>query len=221
MIPFRTVVFDLDGTLVDSAPDVAAALNHTLVTMGRPTVVLADVLPMIGDGVRMLVRRGLAASGDADDALVARAYPVFMAYYGDHLCDLSRPYAGVGVALDALSAMGVTLAICTNKPERLARGLIDALGWQGYFSTIVGGDTLDVMKPDPAPLHLAIERAGGGPAAFVGDSIIDVRTADAAGVPSIAVSFGFADRPATRLGATITLDRFDTLVAVLESLGQS
>lgn len=220
MIAFRTIVFDLDGTLVDSSPDLAAALNHTLVAMGRPTLPLADVVKMIGNGARMLLRRGLAATGDVDDALVAEAYPIFMAYYGGHLCDLTRPYPGIEAALDQLADMGGMLAVCTNKPEASARALIDALGWQGRFAAIVGGDTLTVLKPDPAPLNLAIERAGGGAAAFVGDSIVDVETAKAAGVPSIAVSFGFADRPADQLGATATIDSFEELVPTLARLDQ-
>lgn len=221
MIQFRTIVFDLDGTLVDSAPDLAAALNHTLVTMGRSTVSLDAASKMIGNGARMLLRRGLAATGETSDALVGEAYPIFMVYYGDHLCDLTRPYPGIEGALDQLAGRGVALAVCTNKPEVPARALIAALGWQERFAAIIGGDTLAVLKPDPAPLHLAIDRAGGGPAAFVGDSIIDVKTAEAAGVPSIAVSFGFADRPAGQLGATAVIDSFDNLVPALARLGQS
>lgn len=221
MIPFQTVAFDLDGTLVDSSPDLAAALNHTLMMMGRPTVSLDAVLTMIGNGVRMLLRRGLAATGEVSDALVAEAHPVFMAYYGNHLCDLTRPYPGIERALDELAAMGIALAICTNKPEAPSLALIEALGWRDRFAAIVGSDTLTVLKPDPAPLFLAIERAGGGPAVFVGDSIIDVKTAGAAGVPSVAVSFGFADRPVDQLGATTTIDHFDDLVPALARLSQS
>lgn len=216
--PFRTVAFDLDGTLVNSAPDLAAALNHTLATMGRPYIALADVLTMIGNGTRTLLRRGLSVTGDVSNALVDESYPVFMRYYGEHICDLTMPYPGIEQAMDALADMGVALAVCTNKPEAAARTLIAALGWQSRFSTIVGGDTLPVLKPDPAPLHLAIEQAGGRPAAFVGDSIIDVQTAHAAGVPGIAVSFGFADRPVDQLGATAVIDRFEDLVPMLQSL---
>lgn len=219
MISFPTVVFDLDGTLVDSSPDLAASLNHTLATIGRSTLPLADVVKMIGNGARTLIRRGLAATGVADDALVAQAYPTFMAYYGDHLSDLTRPYPGVELALDRLAEMGVALAVCTNKPEAPARALINALGWERRFAAIVGGDTLKVLKPDPAPLHLAIEQAGGGAAVLIGDTIIDVETAKAAGIPSVAVSFGYADRPAAMLGATATVDRFDDLIPALARLG--
>ncbi len=217
--PFRTVVFDLDGTLADSSPDLAAALNHALADLGRPPVALADVLKMIGNGARMLLRRGLAATGEADDALVERAYPVFMRHYSANICNLTTAYPGAGAALDTLAGMGVGLAVCTNKPEGPARALIDALGWQSRFAAIVGGDTLPVLKPDPAPLRLAIERSGGGPAAHVGDSIVDVLTARAAGVPCVAVGFGFADRPATDLGADAVIGSYAALVPALRTLG--
>ncbi|MEP6784919.1 MAG: phosphoglycolate phosphatase [Sphingomonadales bacterium] len=216
--PFRTIAFDLDGTLVDSSPDLAAALNHMLVALGRQPIALSDVLTMVGSGARTLLKRGFAATGTVDDTLVERGYPIFMQYYVDHICDLTRPYPGIESAMDALQDMGVSLAICTNKPEAAAHILVDALGWQSRFSVIIGGDTLSVLKPDPAPLHLAIARAGGGQAAFVGDSIIDVQTAQAAHVPSIAVSFGFADRPVDQMGATATIDRFDDLIPTLARL---
>jgi phosphoglycolate phosphatase len=112
----------------------------------------------------------------------------------------------------------VRLAICTNKPERLSRALVDALGWRGRFAAIVGGDTLPLRKPDPAPLREAIARAGGGRAAFVGDSIIDAETARAAAIPFVAVSFGFADRPADQLGADAVIDSFADLLPALERL---
>jgi len=215
---FRTIAFDLDGTVADTSGDLAAALNHALTAMGRPAVPLADVLMMIGHGTRALLHRGLAATGDVDEALVAQGYPRLMRYYEDHICDLTRAYPGLEAAMDALAARGVALALCTNKPERVTRLLVDALGWQHRFAAIVGGDTLSVAKPDPAPLQLAIARAGGLPAAFVGDSIVDMQTARAAGVPGIAVSFGFADRPVDQLGASATIDDFGELPGLLERL---
>lgn len=214
----RTVAFDLDGTVADTSGDLAAALNHALTAMNRPPVPLADVLTMIGHGTRALLQRGLAATGAVDEALVAQGYPLLMRYYEDHICDGTRAYPGLEAAMDALAARGVALALCTNKPERVTRLLVDALGWRQRFAAIVGGDTLPVAKPDPAPLRLAIARAGGTPAVFVGDSIVDMQTARAAGVPGVAVSFGFADRPVDQLGAGATIDHFDELVGLLERL---
>lgn len=215
---FRTIAFDLDGTLVDTARDIAAALNHALAGLGRRTLPLDEVRGMVGHGGRVLLERGLAATGGADEATLAQGFAAFIRYYDAHVCDHSRPYAGLVEALDALRDQGIALAVCTNKPERLAHGVIDALGWHDRFAAIVGGDTLAAVKPDPAMLHLAIERAGGGPAAMIGDSIVDVQTARAAGIPCVAVSFGFADRPADQLGADIVIDRFDQLLPALATL---
>lgn len=149
---------------------------------------------------------------------MAAAYPALLNHYRAHICNMTHPYPGIEAAWDRLATQGVALALCTNKPSELTMRLIEALGWQHRFAAVVAGDTLAVSKPDPAPLHLAIERAGGGPAAFVGDSIVDIQTANAAGVPSIAVSFGFADRPADELGADAVIDSFDDLDAALVGL---
>ncbi|HEY6916867.1 MAG TPA: HAD-IA family hydrolase, partial [Allosphingosinicella sp.] len=119
---------------------------------------------------------------------------------------------------DALLAREIALAICTNKPEALTLQLVEALGWQGRFRSIIGGDTLPVRKPDPAPLHEAIARAGGGSAVFVGDSITDADTARAAAIPLIAVSFGFSDRPVNALGADAVIDHYDALIPALAAL---
>jgi len=218
LLPFRTIVFDLDGTLADTAPDIAAALNHALAGVGRPMLSLDAVRGMVGHGGKVLLERGLAATGGMDKAALAAGFSAFIAYYEAHVCDHSHPYPGVTSALDALRDQGIALAVCTNKPEHLARGLIDALGWHGRFTAIVGGDTLATVKPDPAMLHLAVERAGGGPAAMIGDSIVDVQTARAASLPCIAVSFGFADRPADHLGADAVIDSFDQLLPALAAL---
>lgn len=217
-IRFRTIGFDLDGTIADTAPDLMAALNHTLQSLGREPLPLDRVRSMIGHGTRALLRNGLAATGTADETEVAAGYPTLMDYYEAHVCDFTRPYPGVEAALDALAAQGIKLSVCTNKPERVSRLLIDALGWTDRFAAIVGGDTRAVTKPDPDPLHFAIERAGGGPAAFVGDSITDVQTAKAAGLPCVVVSFGFADRPADQLGADKVIDDFADLLPALAAL---
>jgi phosphoglycolate phosphatase len=221
-LPFDIVAFDLDGTLADTAPDLAAALNHALGALGRPFVPEESVRHLIGQGARALLRRGLAATGEAPESLVETGFPIFLDFYGANIARGTRAYPGMEAALDALAARGVALAICTNKAESLTRQLIDALGWQGRFKAVVGGDTLAVRKPDPAPLREAIARAGsggsGGRAAFIGDSITDADTARAAGLPFVAVSFGFSDRPVAQLGADRIIDSYDTLVEALASL---
>ena len=217
--PFAVVAFDLDGTLVDSAPDLTAALNHALRQFGRAEVSEESVRHMVGHGARALLQKGLAATGAMTPDLVEEGFPIFLDHYAAHIADGTRPYPGLEAALDRLAAMDVRLAVCTNKLEGLARDLIDALGWQGRFAAIVGGDTLPVRKPDPAPLFAAIERAGGGKAAFIGDSITDTDTARAANVRCVAVSFGFSDRPPAELGADALIDHFDELIPVLAGLG--
>jgi phosphoglycolate phosphatase len=216
---FDIVIFDLDGTLADTAPDLAAALNHALVRLGRPPVPVADVRDMVGHGVRVLLRNALAATGEASEALIDQALPIFFEYYKEHIADESRPFGGVETVLDALAAQGVTLAICTNKLEVLARDLIAALGWQERFAAIVGGDTMPQRKPDPAPVLETIRQSGGGRAVFVGDSISDTEGAHAAGIPCVALTFGYADRPADQLGATALIDHYDQLLPTLERLG--
>jgi phosphoglycolate phosphatase len=216
--PFDIVAFDLDGTLADTAPDLAAALGHSLGALGRPRVPPESVRHLIGHGGRTLLRHGLAVSGDAPEELVERGYPIFLEYYAAHICDGTRLFPGIGEALDDLGRRGAALAVCTNKSEALTGKLLDALGLGGRFAAIVGGDTLPVRKPDPAPLLEAVARAGGGRAAFVGDSIVDSDTARAAGVPFVAVSFGFSDRPVEALGADMIIDDFGELAEALERL---
>lgn len=218
---FKTVVFDLDGTLVDTAPDLCAALNHALGTLGRPAVPAADVRHMVGHGARKLLERGLAASGSVTSELIESAVPAFLRYYADHIADGSRPYPGVEAALDRLAAAGCRLAICTNKPVALSRALATALGWDGRFAANLGFDSVPAAKPDPGHLIATIAAAGGdrAAAAFVGDSITDTTTARAAGVPVIAVSFGFADRPVAALGADAVIDHYRDLEPVLRRLG--
>ncbi|HWW63343.1 MAG TPA: phosphoglycolate phosphatase [Sphingomonadaceae bacterium] len=216
--PFQVVAFDLDGTLVDTAPDLTGALNHALVALGRTPVSQESVRHMVGHGVRSLLNRGLGATGGASEALIDRGFPLFLEYYEGHIADRSHPFPALETALDTLAGRGVRLAVCTNKLEALARELIAALGWEKRFAALVGGDTLAMRKPDPAPLHEAIARAGGGRAAFVGDSIVDADTARAAGLPCVAVSFGFSDRPVEALGADIVIDHFDELIPALERL---
>jgi phosphoglycolate phosphatase len=220
-LPFDVVVFDLDGTLADTAADLAAALNHALTQLGRAPVPADSVRALIGHGGRALLRSGLEATGEASDALVEQNYPVLLEHYARHICDGTVPYPGIEAALDAIAAAGARTAVCTNKAEGLTRALFEALGWRNRFAAIVGGDTLPFRKPDPAPLREAVARAGGGRAVLVGDSITDADTARAAGVPFIAVSFGFRDRPLDALGADAVIDDYRELLPALARLGAS
>ena len=219
--PFDVVAFDLDGTLADTAPDLTAALNHALAELGRPPVPAEDVRHMVGHGARALLQKGLAATGEMTEALVEQGFPIFIDHYLAHIADGTMIFPGLNAALDQLAARGVKLAVCTNKAEGLARRCLDELGWGNRFDALIGGDTLPVRKPDPAPLFEAIARCGGGRAAYVGDSITDTDTGRNANIPTIAVSFGFSDRPPEQLDAMALIDHFDELIPTLERLGQA
>lgn len=216
--PFDLVAFDLDGTLADTAPDIAAALNLMLADLGRPALEPAHIRTLIGDGAKNLILRALAATGEPADALVEQGYPVYLGHYGANICGGTLRYPAVEQAMDELAAHGVRLAICTNKPEALTLALLDALGWSDRFAAVICGDNFPYRKPDPRMLSETVARAGGGRTAYVGDSIIDAETARAAGVPFVAVSFGFRDRPVEALGADAVIDSFDQLVPALSLL---
>ncbi len=216
--PFAIVGFDLDGTLVDTLGDLAAAVNHTLATMDRAPLAEDAVRPMIGRGAKHMLEEGLRATGGVPDGAVDRLYPELLRFYAAHIAVRSQPFPGVVDALDRLDALDVRTAVVTNKAEHLARLLLAELGLADRMATIVGGDTLAVRKPAPEPIHAMIERCGGGRAIFVGDSIYDVMAAKNAGVLSVAVSFGFLDRPAADLGADHVIDHYDELVPLLATL---
>lgn len=220
--PFAIVGFDLDGTLLDTSLDIGHALNHTLRSIGRPIIPVSEVRRLIGGGTGQTLRMGLLETGGAlpDDETEA-LQDVLFAYYEDHIADHTRLYPGGEAMLDALAARGVTLAVATNKKEHLARAVFDALGLTDRFAVILGGDSLGPGKSKPAPdlLHAMIQQAGGGRAAFVGDTTYDIGAARAAALPVVAVSFGFHDMPPHELGADAVIDHFDALVPVLERLG--
>ena len=220
--PFAIVGFDLDGTLLDTSLDIGHALNHTLRSIGRPIIPVSEVRRLIGGGTGQTLRMGLLETGGAlpDDETEA-LQDVLFAYYEDHIADHTRLYPGGEAMLDALAARGVTLAVATNKKEYLARAVFDALGLTDRFAVILGGDSLGPGKSKPAPdlLHAMIQQAGGGRAAFVGDTTYDIGAARAAALPVVAVSFGFHDMPPHELGADAVIDHFDALVPVLERLG--
>ena len=215
------IVFDLDGTLIDTAPDLVDTLNVILAREGPPPVPFAEARSMIGAGARRLLQRGLARDGVAPkpDEL-ERLYKDFLAYYTDHMADRSRPFPGLEAALDELSRQGYRFAVCTNKLEQLSARLLKLLKIEHRFAAICGQDTFGTLKPDPDILRRTIARAGGdvGQALVVGDSTTDVATARAAGIPVIAVEFGYSEQPAAALGADAVVASFAALPEAVEGL---
>lgn len=193
-----TVVFDLDGTLIDTAPDLIRATNHVLGLAGLDPVAGHEIRPFVSFGSRRMIERGLELHSHVlDDAEIDRLWREFLTYYAANIAVDSRPYPGLEVALDQLANAGVRIAVCTNKMESLSRDLLDALGLTHRFAAICGRDTFPVCKPHPDHLTGAIASAGGhaGNAVMVGDSETDVATARAAGIPVIGVTFGYTDVP--------------------------
>ena len=215
-IPFDIVGFDLDGTLLDTSGDLAAAVNYAIATDGRPPFPVDAIRPFVGKGAKVMLERALTASGGYDDALLARMLPTLLDYYEQNLAIHSVPYPGLMGAMEALDRAGVKLAICTNKAERFTIPLLHQIGLSERFVSVIGGDTLGVAKPDPAPIHEMIARAGGGRTIFLGDTINDIAGARNAGIPGVAVSFGFLDGPVEQLEADAVIDHFDELMPLLE-----
>jgi phosphoglycolate phosphatase len=216
-----TIVFDLDGTLVDTAPDLIDTLNYTLTQRGLPVVPFETARPLIGGGAKGMIERALATGGcDCTPPEVDRLYEAFVAHYAEHIADRSRPFPHVETTLDRLSGDGDRLAVCTNKPEWLSKRLLDALHLTKRFAAICGQDTFGVQKPDPRVFRLTIERAGGDPgkAIMVGDSVTDIRTARGAGVPVVAVDFGYTDVPIASLRPDRLISSFTQLPAAIADL---
>src|SRR3954453_5683749 len=221
MDPIRTVVFDLDGTLVDTAPDLINALNFILTREGLPAVPLEAARAMIGAGARRLIERGLEVDGRAaGPADVTRLTNDFIDHYAAHIADQSRPFEGLEDALDDLAAHGYRFAVCTNKLEWLSRLLLDELGLSARFSAICGADTFGVSKPDPAILQQTVARAGGRLAStvMVGDAGTDVGVARRANVPVVGVDFGYTDVPMAELKPNRLIRHMRELPAAVESL---
>jgi len=210
---YAAYLFDLDGTLVDSAPDITAALNAALNAVDKPVVDEALTRHWVGHGSRVLIERALAhvdaANAVADERTMARAMDAFIAHYRGHIADASRPYPGVADALDALTQHGARLAVVTNKLSSLSEQLLLALRLRPYFAVVVGGDTLAKRKPDAAPALYACRHMNviASDALFVGDSTTDVETARAAGCPVVCVRDGYNQgTPAEQLGADGVID---------------
>ncbi|MEO6841605.1 MAG: HAD-IA family hydrolase [Bradyrhizobium sp.] len=221
MSSVRTVVFDLDGTLVDTAPDLITALNFVLDREGMAPIPLASARTMIGAGARRMIERGLEADGRAiSPADIARLTSDFIDYYAAHIADASRPFDGLGSALDDLAARGYQFAVCTNKLEWLSKKLLDALGLSSRFAAICGADTFGVAKPDPVILQQTVARAGGKLSAtvMVGDAGPDIGVARRANVPVIGVEFGYTEVPIADLKPDLLIGHMRDLPAAVERL---
>lgn len=216
-----TIVFDLDGTLIDTAPDLIHTLNLILTQEGLPALPYGAARNLIGGGAQVMIQRALTAEGkDATEAEIERLYAAFIAYYSEHIADRSRPFPGLGRALDDIGAGGFKLAVCTNKLEWLSLRLLKALDLTQRFAAICGPDTFGAQKPDPEVFRQTVRRAGGEPdrAIMVGDSKTDIHTARAARVPVIAVDFGYTDVPIASLQPDRIISAFSELPAAIGDL---
>lgn len=211
----NTLVFDLDGTLVDSAPDIAAAVNALFAELSLPEVEVPLIRRMIGDGAPMLLERALLHVGAAHKAadLMAR----FSVHYGENAVKLTKVYPEVTETLAALRQAGCRLGVCTNKPIGPTRALLAALGLDTYIEAVVGGDSLPQRKPQPEPLLTVIQALGGTPdrAVLIGDSAVDLACAEAAGVPAIIIPSGYG---MTQPQAKVTAARFADLLGIVARL---
>ena len=223
--PHFCVLFDLDGTLVDTAPDLTGALNTLLVAEGRPRVNESDVRHMVGHGARSLILRGFALTGIAldeereqarIDALVVK----YLSTYQANITRASRAFPGVAKALETLADKGAVMGVCTNKVEDLSHELLAKLGLADHFGAVIGGDTLPLRKPDAEPLLEAMRRLNAQklPAVMIGDSESDVGAARNAHIPVILVSFGYTPVPAAELGGDVVIDHFDALLPAISKL---
>ena len=209
-----TLVFDLDGTLIDTAPDLAAATNHVLAQRGLPAIDDQEIRPFVGHGALKMIEEAMAAHGQKlTQRELTDLFEVFIVYYAANISVHSRPYDGVREALETFSAQGAKLAVCTNKIEIHARALLDALDMSRYFSALTGRDSLGSYKPDPRHLTGTIALAGGNPARaiMIGDTETDIATAKAANIPVVAVDFGYSVPPVRDFAPDLVISHFDQL----------
>jgi phosphoglycolate phosphatase len=224
-LPLDIVGFDLDGTLLDTSGDLLNAVNHALDLAARPRLRADQIKPMIGGGAKHMLKLGLEATGGCPPEAFRPLYKQMLSYYEAKISAETRPFDGALAALDALDARGIKTAIVTNKFESLALKLLDELALRDRFVTVIGGDTMDAImgakgfsKPHRAPIDEMIVRCGGGRAVFIGDSIYDIMAAKNAGIPGIAVSFGFLLEPVEHMGADAVIDHYDALIPTLSDL---
>lgn len=216
-----TLVFDLDGTLVDTAPDLAASTNHVMRQIGLNPVAERDIRPFVGHGALAMVERAAAAQGRAlAQQDLYDLFGVFIEHYTANIAVHSTPYDGVLSALQRFKDQGATLAVCTNKIEGHARALLDALNMTSTFAAITGRDSLGVFKPDPGHLTGTIALAGGSAerALMIGDSETDIRTAQAARIPVVAVDFGYSIEPVQSFAPDAVISHYRDLERVAGTL---
>jgi phosphoglycolate phosphatase len=214
------LIFDLDGTLADTAPDLLGATNAVLAARGRPLLDLSNLRHMVGFGAKALISQAMEASGaPVTEADMPSLTDIFIAHYTSHIADGTRLFPGVTPTLAALKADGARLAVLTNKPQELTDLLLPRLGLDGVFAAVYGAGRKTYTKPDPRIFHDIVNDCGGGPAVMIGDSITDLNTARAANAPCILVSYGFTPVPARELGADMVLDDFSALPDALRQLG--
>jgi phosphoglycolate phosphatase len=216
-----TIVFDLDGTLVDTAPDLAAATNHVLRHKGLQPVSLPEIHPLIGHGSKAMIEAGLRVHGArVEEPELNQLHEMFLEFYAANVAVGSRPFEHIPELIDTLKGQGAKLAVCTNKVEGLSRLLLSTLELDSHFAAIAGRDTFDVFKPDPGHLTQTIKAAGGDPnrAVMVGDSDTDITTARNAGIPCIAVTFGYTPIPVRELNPTIVIDHYREFMPALATV---
>jgi phosphoglycolate phosphatase len=211
----NVLIFDLDGTLIDSAPDLHRSLNAVLAEQGRASVGLDGIRAMVGDGAAKLVERGFADTGKAiEPAALPELVQRFLVHYSAGRHALTTAFPGVAETLAELRGRGCRLGVCTNKPYAPTMEILELLGLSGFFGAVTGGDSLPVRKPDPGHLLGTLDLLGA-PAAnavMIGDSANDVAVARAAGVPAVVVRYGYTTTPVEELGADAIIERFDELI---------
>ncbi|GAA0528934.1 phosphoglycolate phosphatase [Rhizomicrobium palustre] len=212
-------IFDLDGTLVDTAPDLLTSINWLLGREQRRALGEEELRRIVGHGAKKLIERAFAMTGEEISGFETEMlYRAFLKDYGSHVAAASRPYLGVPETLSALKAEGFALGVLTNKPHAPTLALLDELGLSGHFGAIWGQGHRPYMKPDPRLFPEIVAELGGGPAVMVGDSRTDVETARAAGAPVVLVSYGYTQEPATMLGADTVVDQFSEIAAAGKAL---
>ena len=221
--PYQALIFDLDGTLIDSAPDVRASINRVLAGLGRRELTLEETKDMIGWGGRVLAEKALAKTGEPGTPKdIDRTLEAFLATYADHPAENTTVFPGAIEALEGLKAAGVKMGICTNKPTATTLPVLEAMGLTPYFDVVSCGDDVPHKKPDGRHVLLCAEQLGAtaGTAIMVGDSENDINAAIDAGVRSVCVTFGYAHVPLNEIGADALIDHFDDLAQALDDISK-